>query len=297
MAYGIESSKMKKFVASGATALMLFVAGPLLADAQTRPVSGNDAGIAADSVGAGDELSLQVTKASGNPFDDQREGELPPGRLAGVEFVLWRAVGVDVTTPQGRADAKRARSKEEFAALERERVASLVTDGDGVVTFRGLTPGLYLLEEIAPDRDHNYHVSSPAWVVLPFGDAEGHSFVSENVMVVKPSPTTTPPPPSTPPTVTVPGTSTVTTTYPRPSFPPVTVPGGSTTSTVTRPPGPPATVTRSVGTPVTSTVVQEKKSGSRSGDLASTGANVWFVVVAGVVLIGLGLYLSRRNAK
>ena len=78
MAYGIESSKMKKFVASGAAALMLFVAGPLLADAQTRPVSGNDAGIAADSVGAGDELSLQVTKASGNPFDDQREGELPP---------------------------------------------------------------------------------------------------------------------------------------------------------------------------------------------------------------------------
>ena len=273
---------------------MLFVAGPLLADAQTRPVSGNDAGIAADSVDAGDELSLQVTKASGNPFDDQREGELPPGRLAGVEFVLWRAVGVDVTTPQGRADAKRARSKEEFAALERERVASLVTDGDGVVTFRGLTPGLYFLEEIAPDRDHNYHVSSPVWVVLPFGDASGHSFVSENVMVVKPSPTITPPPP-TPPKVTVPGTSTVTTTYPRPSFPPLTVPGGSTT--VTRPAGPPATVTRSVGTPVTSTVVQEKKSGSRSGDLASTGANVWFVVIAGVVLIGLGLYLSRRNAK
>ena len=74
-----------------------------------RPVSGNDAGIAVDSVDAGDVLSLQVTTASGNPFDDQREGELPLGEMpeTGGWGVLWPTLGGMLIMLAGSAMARR----------------------------------------------------------------------------------------------------------------------------------------------------------------------------------------------
>ena len=88
---------------------MLFVAGPLFANTQMRPVSGNDAGIAVDSVDAGDVLSPQVTKASGNPFDDQREGELPLGEMpeTGGWGVLRPTLGGMLIMLAGLAMARR----------------------------------------------------------------------------------------------------------------------------------------------------------------------------------------------
>lgn len=283
--------KKTRFIAANAA---LFIAlGAMsggIADAQTRPVTGNSRDLSAVQMDKNRELSLKVTKAKGNPYDNI-PGKLPEGRLGGVTFTLSRATDIDVTTEAGLKDARRARTEEEFAKLKRVTVAKKTTDDNGDVLFTGLKPGLYCLEEKAPDSSHNYHVSSPQWVVLPFGSATGDSFVYENVMVVKPAPTTTP---STPPT--------------RPSTPPTkpSTPGNppTTPSTPGNPPSTPSTTPSEPGkNPPPSTPGQppqnpdNPKSPGKPGGLASTGANVLFAIIAGLILIGLGLFMTRRKAQ
>lgn len=268
------------------------LAGTGTALADTRVVSGNDAGLAAESVDKHDLLTLTVRKVATNPYDDVPEGA-KPSAIAGAKFTLSRIEGIDVTTTAGREDAKRL-SLDDASSKTLNPIAQRTTDADGVVTFSNLAPGLYLLEESAPDGDYNYHLASPKLIILPLGNATGDGFDYENVVVTKPEP-------SRPPTTT--------TTRTRPPGTVTIHPGNETiwsTPSTTRVAEPPvtATSTRSAtvsaapaasGTPPAATTATAPGNPDRNGGLASTGANVlWLAGIAAILIIG-GLVLARRN--
>ena len=267
--------KNHKFAALVAASLMLgtsFNAG--LADAKV--ISGNDGGLIAEAVDTQRLMTLTVRKVAKNPYDDVPAGE-KPAAIAGAVFTLSRVNGVDVLTRAGRAEAK------EFT-LEKARengvteVAKRTTNGKGVAEFTELKPGLYLLEESAPDGDYDYHLSSPKLVILPLGNVTGEEFDYENVIVTKPDNQV--PPPDTPPTT---STTTTTTTTTSNTPPP---PGDSPTPETT--PVPPET------TPNTPPGDTPTDGGSRP-PLASTGANVLWALGFGGLLILAGFFLARRN--
>ncbi|AQQ15469.1 Cna protein B-type domain protein [Corynebacterium glaucum] len=289
-----HTMKARLLATSAATAVMLLTVpgGIADADAQSRPVSGNDGKISMQSVDRNRALSLKVTKAKGNLYDDTHEGELPEGRLEGVKFTLFIAPDIPVGTDADRDEASRARTKEEWDAVKREPVATQTTDSNGEVTFTNLAPGLYLLEELAPDAEHNYHTSAPQWIVLPLTDAYGTRFVYDNVMVVKPSPTTTPATPGVP---SPPGAKET-------PAPPDTPPGKITTPIVTPPPATPPADTFPVDTPLgdnlaPNTPPEDSPVKPGPGRLAETGASVLLIVFVGLTLIGLGVLISRKKAK
>ncbi|WP_296146634.1 prealbumin-like fold domain-containing protein [uncultured Corynebacterium sp.] len=267
--------KNHKFAALVAASLMIgtsFTAG--LADAKV--ISGNDGGLIAEAVDTQRLMTLTVRKVAKNPYDDVPAGE-KPAAISGAVFTLSRVNGVDVLTRAGRAEAK------EFT-LEQARengvteVAKRTTNDKGVAEFTELKPGLYLLEESAPDGDYDYHLSSPKLVILPLGNVTGEEFDYENVIVTKPDNQV--PPPDTPPTT---STTTTTTTTTSNTPPP---PGDSPTPETT--PVPPET------TPNTPPGDTPTDGGSRP-PLASTGANVLWALGFGGLLIIAGFFLARRN--
>ena len=259
-----------KIVAAFGAAAVL-TCGMGIPDAAARVVSGNDRDIPATSVDTSRPMSLVVKKVAANPFDDVQGGQKPPA-VAGATFTLSRVGGIDVTTDEGRARAKET-TLERARAMGLTVIATSRTDEGGEVVFDDLAPGLYLLEETAPDSDHEYHVSRPQLIILPLGDVHGAKFTYDNVVVTKwdgdgdETPTSTPPPTptSTPQTSTsTPRTSGRTTTAPAPS-------DGLTTTTQ-----PPTT------------------SGPR-GVLASTGVSVLWAVVLGALMVLIGVVLARRS--
>lgn len=282
-------------VACSAAAIGASFAGAGAALADTRVVSGNDAGLVAESVDKHAQLTLTVRKVATNPYDDVPEGA-KPSAIAGARFTLSLVEGVDATTTAGREEAK-GLSLDDVASKTLNPIAQRTTDADGVAEFTGLAPGLYLMEESAPDGDYNYHLSSPKLIILPLGNATGDGFDYENVVVTKPEPSR---PPTTTTTRTRPPATETTTRPPLPPIPPITVTTRTSTPTthVTEPPvtttlTPPTTATPGKTTGTT-TVAPPSKS-SRDGGLASTGANVlWLVGIAAILIIG-GLALARRN--
>lgn len=250
------------------------------ADAHIRVVTGNDRTIPISEIDSSRDITLLVQKLPANPHDEVKVGDKPDGGVSGLTFTLHRAIGFDVTTAEGRADAARARSQAEFDALETVEGASRVTNAQGEAKFTGLKPGLYRLEESAPDDQHDYRLSSPRWLVLPFGDIMGTTFTYENVVVVKEGSPESPGSPSTPPES------------------PPTAPGSSGRPPQT-PPGPPPTAgnqpTPPPGTTDGAPADEANPEGSRETSLASTGANVLFAVAAGLLLIILGFGMSRRR--
>ena len=269
--------KTRVLAASAAMTVMLCAVPGGIADAQTRPITGNDQSLSGSQINPDQRLSLEVHKKDFPPFDDPAPGSLPQGELSGITFVLHLAPEFDVTTDEGRKEASRARTQEEWDAIDRHEVARATTNGDRVATFTDLKPGLYLLEELRPDMDHNYLTSSPQWMVLPVADVTGKAFHHENLVVVKPAPCPTTPP--TPTTKTTPVPPPITSTPPEPS--------PSTSGTPTPAPG-----------PEDPDQDPPKPGGSSSSNgLASTGANVLFAIIAGLCLIGLGLFISRRKAN
>ena len=280
--------KNHKFAALVAASLMLgssFSVG--LADAKV--ISGNDSRLTAEDVDTQRLMNLTVRKVAKNPYDDVPAGE-KPAAIAGAVFTLSRVNGVDVLTRAGRAEAK------EFT-LEKARengvteVAKRITNGKGVAEFTELKPGLYLLEESAPDGDYDYHLSSPKLVILPLGNVSGEEFDYENVIVTKPDNQV--PPPDTPPTT---STTTTTTTTTSPNTPPS--PGDNPTPETT--PVSPETTPVSPGTtpntpPGDTPTGDTPKDGGTRSPLASTGANVLWALGLGGLLILAGFFLARRN--
>lgn len=254
----------------------------------------------------GEPVSLTVQKTAGNPYDDSN-GK-PLGSIQGIEFDLYKVEGLDLSTTQGLAAAQKL-TVDQARGKGVVLVGRRVTRADGTAMFGGLTPGMYLVEETAPDNEHNYRTSAPFLVLLPTVDANCKTVNDETTVIVKGRggsdegnpPTTTSTRPSTP------GTDTETTT-----------PGTPGTSTVrTTPPTPPTgtTVTETDSSrvpPTGSTVTTTQRfsgSGSdgpgdsatrnvfRDGPLASTGANVIWALFVGLALIIGGVLLVRRSRE
>lgn len=250
------------------------------ADAHIRVVTGNDRTIPISEIDSSRDITLLVQKLPANPHDEVKVGDKPDGGVSDLTFTLHRAIGIDVTTAEGRADAARARSQAEFDALETVEVASRVTNAQGEAKFTGLKPGLYRLEESVPDDQHDYRLSSPRWLILPFGDIMGTTFTYENVVVVKEGSPESPDSPQTPP-------ETPATTPSSPGNPAEFPPGAPPTAGEGPVPHPGTT-----DNPPANATNPERK---RDAVLASTGANVLSAVAAGLFLIILGLAMSRRR--
>lgn len=270
----------------------------LPATAADRVISGNDRNIAAESVDVNEPISLLVRKAPTNPFDDIPAGQKPPA-VAGAKFTLSKVRGVDITTSEGRS-AARSMSLDDAHAAGLDKISTLTTGEDGRVQFMDLKPGLYLLEESAPDSNYDYRISSPKLLILPLANATGDRFKYDNVIVTKPgnnlpggstSPTT--------PTITVTTTPTVPPATPKtPSEP------GERTRTVTSSTEKTTTDrTTATTTGLTTAPGGGSNGGSnpgggsdnRGGGLASTGANVLWAAGLGLALVLLGVILATRR--
>lgn len=301
--------RTSKFVAAlgAASVLACGYFGPA---ADAKVISGNDRDIPAASVDTARPISLVVKKAATNPYDDVPTGQKPPA-IAGATFKLSLVKGVDVTTDEGRAGAKQL-SLDDAKAKGLTPVGTSRTGEDGAAGFDDLKPGLYLLEENAPDDGHEYHVSSPQLIILPLGDVRGTQFKHENVVVTKwdgsdggEPPTSTPTPSPSPSTSTTTELTTENTTEKTTEtstertteFTPVestitsTMPNGSTTVITTRP----STYVTTQPNGSVTTVTQPSDGGRRGGDLAETGANVLWAAGLGGLLILAGFFMARRS--
>ena len=258
---------LRTVAAFGAAAVL--TCGMGVPDAAAKVVSGNDRDIPAESVDTSRPLSLVAKKVATNPFDDVLAGQKPPA-VTGATFTLSRVNGIDVTTDDGRARAKDM-TLDGARAAGLTQVATSRTDEAGEVVFGDLAPGLYLLEESAPDSDHEYHVSRPQLIILPLGDVHGNKFTYDNVVVTKwdgdggETPTVSTPTPT-----------------PSPSTSTNRTPGSSTTAPSDSP-------------DERATTTQPPATGGNRGVLASTGANVLWAAGLGVLLILIGVVLARRS--
>lgn len=229
-----------------------------IAEAHERVITGNDKNLSAETMETGRAQTLKIRKLAPNPYDELSPGDKPFGGVEGLTFRLSKVQGLDVTTGSGREAAKQfdvARARQAGFSEIREQV----TDGHGIAVFDDLRPALYLIEEFAPDDDHDWRLSTPRLVLLPLGDVTGEEFSYENVVVTKPDAGGTPP--QNPETPTTPDT-------------------------------PPPSTDKPGDEPDDSA-----KSHETDGALAITGANIMWALVTGVVLILLGFVLIRRRKE
>lgn len=257
--------------------LMVMLTPPRLA-ADERVITGNDQNLSVDEMEAKREQTLNIKKLPRNPHDDPIPGERPYGGVEGLMFRLSKVQGVDVTTNEGRESAKKytvQRARHQGFSETREAK----TNADGAAVFEQLGPGLYLIEEFAPDEEHDWRLSSPQLVILPLGDVMGENYSYDNVLVTKPDPGT---PPTSPPE--------------DPGTPPGTPGQPGTPPNTTDQPGEPGEPGRPVdpeapGNPGGG----EKPRAGGDGELAITGANVLWAFLAGVGLIVFGFVLMRKK--
>lgn len=298
--------RLSQLLAACGAATMLAAGALTPAVADVRPISGNDANLNPASIDKSKPIQLLLKKQGTNPYDQVPAGQKPPA-IAGAKFTLSKVRGIDITTQQGSNVAKKT-TLDDARSRGLDVIETKATNQRGEVLFDNLTPGLYLVEESAPDTKYEYHLSSPKLLILPLPDERGIRYEYENVLVMKWDKSYgTPPPwePSEPPstTPTKPG-NTVTTTKTTTSTPPRVSTTIRTTYTTTPPNGTPTTVT----TTVPSTIVTTKPNGvvttvthpravpeKERGSLASTGANVLWAAGLGGLLIVLGLFLARRS--
>ncbi|WP_408928130.1 LPXTG cell wall anchor domain-containing protein [Corynebacterium tuberculostearicum] len=272
-----------------AVALCAGLATPL-ATADERVISGNDRDVNASTVDSSRSIDVTFRKIPLNPYDDRDPNALPDGGVEGLTFTLSKVKGIDVKTEDGRDAAKKMTVKKAREA-GLDKVAFENTDSEGKALFTGLHPGLYLVEESAPDSEHDYRLSEPRLIILPLGNPTGTEFEYDSVAVMKGRPSTPPTPPTVPPTE--PDTPGETTTPKRP--PRENTPPGERT---THPDRPGSTAERDVEVLGQEPPEGGSGTGSRShnsGVLASTGASVLGLIGFGAVLIIAGLWLSRRK--
>ena len=309
--------RVSQLLAACGAATMLVAGSFSPAVADVRPISGNDAELDPASIDKNKPIQLLLKKQGTNPYDEVPAGQKPPA-IAGAKFTLSKVKGIDITTEQGSNMAKRT-TLDDARSRGLDVIGTQETNQRGEVNFDNLTPGLYLVEESAPDSNYEYHLSSPKLLMLPLPDERGIRYEYENVLVMKwdksygtpppwepedPSSSTTPPTTSTTPTTPTKPNETVTTTKTTPPSTPKESTTISTTYTTTPPGGTPTTVT----TTVPSTIVTTKPNGvvtpvthpravpeGERGPLASTGANVLWAAGLGGLLIVLGLVLARRS--
>ena len=275
------TTNLRKMTVAVAVVASLGLSAPL-ADANQRVISGNDKNLSADLMDAARSQTLNIKKLPRNPHDDPIPGARRFGGGEGLTFRWSRVNGVVGTPGLGGEPAKKytvQRARHEGFSDAREQK----TNADGIAEFRDLGPGLYLIEEFAPDDEHDWRLSRPQLVILPLGDVMGENYSYENVLVTKPDPGAPPTtPPGTPPEE--PGTPPSTPEKPGDPGTPPSTPGE---------PGDPLV-------PDTPDSSGERSDGGdterpRDGALAVTGANVLWAFAVGIAMIVLGFILMRRK--
>lgn len=281
------ASRIVSSALAGAVALGI-AAAPAVAD--TRPVVGacpqlTDASLMRDT---GQSQNLTVRKTAGNPYDD---ASVPLGSIEGIEFKLYSVRGLRLSTDSGLSQAQHL-TVDQARANGLDYVGSQRTDANGDAVFRDVKPAMYLVEEVAPaDTAHNYRTSDPFLVLMPTLKEDCVTPNEDTVIVVKSHADTTTPPSTTPPST-------------RRIPPPITpgTPGTVTTTATTSTTGamePPATVTTTSGVPGSpggpGNPGDTPMHNGPGGPLASTGANViWLLVVAAALITG-GVLLVRNR--
>lgn len=242
-------------------------------NAGQRVITGNDMYLTTDSMDPTRSQTLNIKKLPRNPHDDPVPGSKVFGGVEGVTFRLSMVSGVEVSTEVGREAAKRYtvnRAREYgFGDIWEQK-----TNANGEAVFRELSPGLYLIEEIAPDKDHDWRSSRPQLVILPFGDVKGENYTYDNVLVTKPESTISPGSPDDPGT------------------PPASSGEPSNSPLTPEEPGGPASPEAN-----DNSHVADKAAPGRNGELAITGVNVLWIFLAGVGLIVSGFVLMRRKNR
>lgn len=175
--------RLSQLLAACGAATMLAAGALTPAVADVRPISGNDANLNPASIDKSKPIQLLLKKQGTNPYDQVPAGQKPPA-IAGAKFTLSKVRGIDITSEQGRNVAKKT-TLDDARSRGLDVIETKATNQRGEVLFDNLTPGLYLVEESAPDTKYEYHLSSPKLLILPLPDERGIRYEYENVLVMK----------------------------------------------------------------------------------------------------------------
>lgn len=152
----------------------------------TGAVEGGD--VSGEKIESSHPISLTVKKTRHNPYDDSQSGI---SNASGVRFTLSKVKGVDVTNDSVRKKVVKNYSYQYIMEnnLPITKVQDGKTDDKGFISFTGLKPGLYILDQEG-EKD------TPEVIMLPMVDSDGMSFHYDNLIVTKNFDNT--PPPSSP---------------------------------------------------------------------------------------------------
>ena len=221
---------------------------------------------------------LTVIVRGGNPYDDVKPGELPPGGVQGYEFTAKR-VNLDTSTQAGLnaavnltiAEAKKHGFTDTFTAT---------SNAEGHAEFGELPAGVYLVTAAKPsDPTKTWVDHEDVLIILP---TVAYGEWNHDVEIyAKP---TSPDKPITPPDIPYPGPT------PTPNTPPSDPPHNPPAPNTPQTPGTPPETPTQPGQPG-----QPGQSEERGGFLASTGASVIGLVAVALGLIGIGAVLMKRK--
>lgn len=225
-------------------------------------------------------IDLTLIKTPPNPYEDLPVGDIPAGVIEGVTFTVLKVNGVDLTTEAGWTLARGmtiAQARQRGFSAE----YSAVTDVTGTARFTGLGVGLYLVTETPPPNPNvNYERSAEFLITLPTGGDDGEHwnydvtvYTKDKVKPTKPPKPTDPP--TGPPIIPIPV--------------PVPIPGGGSSVDPGPTPSPAPTTTPATPAPEQGTPPPTW--------LATTGANVAWLAVLALFLIGGGAFLIQRRRQ
>lgn len=178
----------KKILYTTMSALLLYAPfGGMYAHAQSDApviVGGSNNSVSGRDIDTSRGITLTVKKKQQNPFDEN-QSQAP--QIKGVEFTISRVEGVNVLDDTVREKVMKEYSYDYIQEnnMKISRVTSGVTDDKGIVTFEGLQPGLYILEQ-----GNN---TVPEVIMLPLVSVDGTSFEYDDIIVTKNIPRTTTP--------------------------------------------------------------------------------------------------------
>ncbi|APT85226.1 LPXTG cell wall anchor domain-containing protein [Corynebacterium aquilae] len=314
-----HGKKWRSAVLAAATAAaMLSVSPSAMADTE-KVVSGVSVDASKLNVAAIDmnrTINLKIIK--------KVSGDRP---VAGVQFRLQRLEGFDLSTTENWQKAFDLKVADAARGPFVGSPIDITTNADGEATATNLARGVYYVVELEPTTvDGEYVNSAPFVITLPTGNPEGTAWNYDVSVKAKNQPRPTYPDHTPPPPVPGPGpeptpskTTTPTkptSTKPTPSKTTVTTTPSTKTKTTTPRLPDEETVTRTTTTKTTTTDrpgtpgeenVQRKTPNTPEAEksvprrvresLASTGASVIGVVIAGSLLVIGGIFLASRRRK
>ncbi|PRQ11660.1 hypothetical protein C1Y63_04415 [Corynebacterium sp. 13CS0277] len=261
-------------VAAAATAALMLSATPMAMADTDKVVSGLSVDASKINVGAIDPAkTIDLTLV--------KKGNDGTTAVAGVTFKVQRLAGYDLLTQESWEKALKLTPAEAAQGPFVGEPLEVTTGADGSAQLTGLERGLYYVEEISTNGD--VVSSAPFVITLPSGNKDGSEW-SYNLTVTaknQPVPTT---PPTVPPTTPVPIPIPIPIPIPNVSTATVTPPPATVTPTATPTPAPPAPAEKGIPRKVQQA-------------LASTGASVIGVVIAGALLVVAGIFLVGRRRK